>query len=299
MKTLLCLFVIGACCAFVANGFLFSSKFKNGCDPNPCKNKATCKLDAKNQNVSTCVCTEGFFGPKCDQKSGCAKKPCRKGTCIENKLNPANYTCKCNAGFVGPKCDIADGCAKTPCKNGKCALNQKLKPECTCLAGWSSKNCDKRNCTIAEFKGKHLTKMTRKVYVDQAIYKKMEDLDSLAKLCNVKLHIEKSFMLHPDPKQANSIDIKDKTNPGHYIGQAVSLHVYDNDDKLVCNDICLGKLPIPHPGAKCLVDGLHAINWKWSILHPTEVSTNYHLGNTVGYNALREHHQVGCREKKF
>ncbi len=50
MKKVLFLFTIAAFCALATNGFLFKKKFVNGCEPNPCKNKAQCVLDAKNQS---------------------------------------------------------------------------------------------------------------------------------------------------------------------------------------------------------------------------------------------------------
>lgn len=67
----------------------------------------------------------------------------------------------------------------------------------------------------------------------------MNDLDGLAKLCGVKLYVLKGFVLHPDSK-AIQIDTKDKLNPNHYVGQAISFHIYDLEDKLACNDVCLG-----------------------------------------------------------
>lgn len=149
----------------------------------------------------------------------------------------------------------------------------------------------------------------------------MLDIEGLANLCKVHLEVQKSFILNPDSK-AVFYDIKDKTNPNFYIGQALSVHIYDQTDKLLCNDVCLGsklqclktlatffvlfilnsicqEIPIPQQPAKCFIDGLHAINLKWSILDPTVIHTGYHVANINVYNGLREHHQVGCRDTKF
>ena len=57
----------------------------------------------------------------------------------------------------------------------------------------------------------------------------------------VKLNVITSFIKHPDPKEIK-FNIKDQINPMHYIGQAMSLHLYDDKDKLLCNDICLGSI---------------------------------------------------------
>lgn len=143
-STLFAVLFLGVAFALVANGFLFPTKFKNGCDPNPCKHKSTCKLDAKNSSLSTCACPEGYHGKHCELKTGCYSKPCKKGNCTNNKINPSNYTCTCQAGIVGKNCDTADACLKNPCKGGRCDLDAKLKPVCSCNYGWGSKNCDKR-----------------------------------------------------------------------------------------------------------------------------------------------------------
>ena len=99
---------------------------------------------------------------------------------------------------------------------------------------------EKTNCTVSQYKGKHFSKLSAKVYVDDKIAGKVNDLDGLAKLCKVHILAQKSFVLAADPKTANTLDLKDKTNPNHYVGQAISLHIHDEDDKLACNDICLG-----------------------------------------------------------
>jgi hypothetical protein len=55
MQFIIKLIVLSAFCAVVSNAFLFSHKFKDGCDPDPCKHKAKCVLDPKNKNISTCM----------------------------------------------------------------------------------------------------------------------------------------------------------------------------------------------------------------------------------------------------
>ncbi len=59
------------------------------------------------------------------------------------------------------------------------------------------------------------------------------------------------------------------------------------------------EIPIPNAKAKCFIDGLNAIKWKWSILDSTTIHTGYAIANTNQYNALREHIQNGCKETKF
>ena len=81
--------------------------------------------------------------------------------------------------------------------------------------------------------------MSAKVYIDKSIEKKVESLDELAKLCKVRLNVITSFVKHPNPN-ATKFDFKDQIQPMHYVGQALSLHLYSDKDTLLCNDVCLG-----------------------------------------------------------
>ena len=93
-------------------------------------------------------------------------------------------------------------------------------------------------CNITRFKSKAFADGSATVYIDKEIEGRMKDIEKLAELCHVKLYVLKSFSLHPDVR-ANLFDAKDKTNPGFYTGQALSFHVYNQNDKLECNEICL------------------------------------------------------------
>jgi len=145
MKSLfISLFIIYTFYVACSEGFLVGKKFVDGCNPDPCEHKGNCTLDAKNKTAFTCKCPEGYHGKKCELKTGCYKKPCKKGVCANNKINPSNYTCTCEPGYVGPDCDIADACLKKhPCEHGVCRLDKKFKPYCTCPPGYGSKKCDK------------------------------------------------------------------------------------------------------------------------------------------------------------
>ena len=73
MKLIFQVIVVVSLSALLAECFLH--KFKDGCDPNPCKNKATCQLLSINKNLSTCDCQPGYHGKICDLKTGCSKNP--------------------------------------------------------------------------------------------------------------------------------------------------------------------------------------------------------------------------------
>lgn len=285
--------VIFGFCAIASQAFLFSHKYKDACDPNPCKNKAQCVLDPKNKNISTCVCPTDYTGKHCELKTGCSTKPCKKGACVEDKVDRSKFTCVCPVGVVGQKCDTTNPCTKNPCKIGKCVVDDKLKAVCECPTGFTGSKCDKRNCTIVQFSGKNFEKKP-KVYVDQTILKKFNDLDALAKICGVRVEVSRSFSLQPNINVTAST-----TDAPFYIGRGLQIQVNDDKGKLICNSVCLGKIPIPVQPAKCLIDGLMAIGLKHSVLNPGVIHDGFHLLNNKEYNALKEFKQVGCKDMKF
>ena len=109
--SLLC---VAAWCVCVSHGFLLGHKFKNGCDPDPCKHDSTCKLDAKNANLSTCICKGEYTGDHCELKTGCYSKPCKNGAeCKNEPKDLTKFKCKCPVGFVGDNCDTSNRSLRT------------------------------------------------------------------------------------------------------------------------------------------------------------------------------------------
>jgi len=299
MKLILTLVLVGAV-FLTADAFLFKHKFKDGCDPNPCEHKSKCILDPKNKNLSTCECLDGYHGVHCEFKTGCHSKPCKKGICENIKQNMSYYHCICDKGIVGEKCDTADPCLKHPCtaEGSVCHLDHKLKPVCDCPTGFMGKKCDKRNCTVVEFKNHKNFASKPKMYVDSEVMNKWVKLDELAHLCGVKIQPIRTFS-----QQGNlsaKIDYKDYP---FYTGRGLQFEVLDKNGKLLCNSICLGKTPIPMPEAKCFVDGLIAIGWKYSVLYPGVINDGSHMYTDGGsfrvYNKVREFKQIGCKDLKI
>ena len=75
----------------------------------------------------------------------------------------------------------------------------------------------------------------------------------------------------------------------------------------VLNVVLVAEVPIGDSRAKCLIDGLNAIQLKWSMQDPTTIHSGFiytsdSLGqqtlvfNKASYNTLRQSHQIGCRE---
>ena len=101
---LLVVFGLGTSCVL---GFLGKPSYKNACDPDPCKHDSVCKLDTRNQNLSTCVCKGEYTGDRCELKTGCFKNPCKNdGNCTNEPSDKTKHVCKCKEGWVG-NCDTS------------------------------------------------------------------------------------------------------------------------------------------------------------------------------------------------
>lgn len=274
------------------------------CDKDPC-NKGKCKLDKRDPTKFQCVCKEGYHGKWCNKKTGCNAKPCKhKGVCTNLPNDLSSFVCECPKNYKGDRCQYKDKCltSKT-CNNvGKCQFDESTnwKPVCTCPLGFSGKKCNKRECGIQRYKMDAVSSHSKKLYLDKSIDRKVHDLDGLLKLCRVTLLVQKSFTKNPSQTQ-QSWSWRDKVNQHFYIGQAIEFELTDLKGKTYCNKICLSD-PVKYssmPGAKCFIEGLHAIGLKWSILHPTVIDTGFATANVGNYNVLREKHQTGCSKEKF
>lgn len=291
-------------CTSLTHGFLFSKKFKDGCDPNPCKHHGECQLtDSRDNTKFKCKCTEDYVGEKCDGKSGCRSSffhkngPCGKhGQCTNDPQDPTDYHCECEKGHTGKDCDKTDKCfAKNPCKkDSTCTLDAKYKPVCGCTVGYTGKKCDKRDCTIERFKGKNFVS-DETIYVDKEVADKFSKMDELAKLCNVHINVTKSFL-----KLLNPTDMVINSMAPFFIGRGIEFVVMDGKKgkTVICDKNCLGKTPIAERSANCFVNGLNAIRWKYSTMQPGVIHDGFHVANFKPYNDLKLFKQVGCQQEK-
>ena len=90
----------------------------------------------------TCICTEGFSGPTCedDGQNLCIHSPCENGgECIDLIKD---YKCRCKPGFVGVHCQInIDECEMQPCANGGHCTDLVNGFRCECQPGWAGTDC--------------------------------------------------------------------------------------------------------------------------------------------------------------
>lgn len=124
-------------------------------------------------------------------------------------------------------------------------IDKKGDPACECPPGYGSKHCDTLQCNITEYKIKSMTKKSDKLWLNTELADRVKQIDDLAKLCRIHLHIVKSHIQHPDAAKGKHYDYKDKTHATYYIGHAFGFNIHDTKDNLLCNDICLG--------SKCLI----------------------------------------------
>ncbi|XP_078685405.1 uncharacterized protein LOC144918448 isoform X11 [Branchiostoma floridae x Branchiostoma belcheri] len=149
-------------------------------EANLCYNGGVCQ-EQQNGNYTTCVCRDGWAGPRCTE-SPCVSEPCMNGaTCLNIT---GGYQCTCPEGFAGVNCEIninecasvpapcknggicTDGiggvicdctgtgyegpfcqsdvneCINNPCQNGGACFNRPGGFTCQCAQGWDGETCD-------------------------------------------------------------------------------------------------------------------------------------------------------------
>ncbi|XP_019643256.1 PREDICTED: LOW QUALITY PROTEIN: protein crumbs-like [Branchiostoma belcheri] len=149
-------------------------------EANLCYNGGVCQ-EQQNGNYTTCVCRDGWAGPRCTE-SPCVSEPCMNGATCLNVTG--GYQCTCPEGFAGVNCEIninecasvpapcknggvcTDGiggvicdctdtgyegpfcdrdvneCINNPCQNGGACFNRPGGFTCQCAQGWDGETCD-------------------------------------------------------------------------------------------------------------------------------------------------------------
>ncbi|XP_047034069.1 protein serrate [Helicoverpa zea] len=126
----------------------------NPCAPQPCVH-GECALAGTPRGFS-CACQRGWAGALCDlDVDDCASAPCRNGATCRDRLDA--FVCDCAPGWTGPTCaedineceqkaaegvaGVAEG-ALGPCVNAAACNNTSGGYSCTCLAGWTGRDCE-------------------------------------------------------------------------------------------------------------------------------------------------------------
>lgn len=245
-----------------------------------------------------CECQGEYYGEKCEKKTGChknlfGKDPCKHGTCSNDAEDMSTYHCKCEDNYVGKDCDIKDAClTNNPCVKGSvCTLDDNFKPKCECQIGFKGKKCDERDCPITRFKGKNFLSKDN-IYVDQKLIPNYEKLDGLADLCGVKVEVTQSFT-----KLVKPTDLVKNNYAMFFTGHGLRFEISDGK-KIICDEKCLGMNPIGDKKAACFINGLNAIDWKYSTWLAGVLHDGSHINNFGDYNTMKQATQVGCQQDK-
>ncbi|XP_031561363.1 fibropellin-3-like isoform X2 [Actinia tenebrosa] len=76
----------------------------------------------------------------CVDVNECQSNPCRNGATCNNLVQ--NYSCTCIAGFTGKNCEHnIDDCKPDPCINGGTCFDLVNDFKCACRPGWMGKIC--------------------------------------------------------------------------------------------------------------------------------------------------------------
>ncbi|KAI5634562.1 EGF-like domain-containing protein [Phthorimaea operculella] len=126
----------------------------NPCAPQPCKH-GVCELSTTPPGFE-CTCEPGWSGALCDRDvDDCASAPCAHGATCRDLVNA--FACECASGWTGNTCtDDVDECATIregsettttdtplgPCVNAAACNNTAGGYSCTCLAGWTGRDCE-------------------------------------------------------------------------------------------------------------------------------------------------------------
>jgi hypothetical protein len=120
------------------------------CNPNPCKNGASCNKIGYLDYSCSCstTCGSSYAGKNCEISNFCSSAPCLNGgQCINTN---STFICMCPRGFSGINCEIViDYCSPNPCQNGgSCQKWGFFNYKCSCSTNYTGSNCQQINyCT--------------------------------------------------------------------------------------------------------------------------------------------------------
>lgn len=109
------------------------------CDPDPCRNGATCSDGNRNY---TCDCKAGYTGQHCETDiDECESSPCENnGTCTDMV---AKYSCECPREYAGTNCQHHICDVASPCLNGGSCYDDG---KCLCLPEYTGRYCQSAIC---------------------------------------------------------------------------------------------------------------------------------------------------------
>lgn len=120
----------------------------NPCQPNPCNNGGSCKVNSMT-NSPICDCSPEYSGEFCDMEVyKTFHDPCADGPCVNGgSCSVFNYeaVCKCPGGYKGAHCQISP-CLPSPCENKSECIVMDSEAVCQCKEDFSGQFCENNPC---------------------------------------------------------------------------------------------------------------------------------------------------------
>ena len=129
----------------------------NPCATRPCPANAECHVIENEPTKHLCLCREGYFGQRCENRSGL----CEQNYCSSASLCQPDYRglvlgkewpyCVCSLNQIGQRCLLyPNACIDNPCQNGG-SCYQRSQPhssQCQCTEEYEGDMCNHRKSSI-------------------------------------------------------------------------------------------------------------------------------------------------------
>ncbi|CAF1551522.1 unnamed protein product, partial [Didymodactylos carnosus] len=148
-------------------------------------------------------------------------------------------------------------------------------------------------CPIKRYKsGKYF--LGDKLDVQETMHERIKLLETLAKDCQVLVHVKGSYYQLQNP--AAQVPISDSNL---VIGHGFAFELRDAQDRMLCNSVCLNKNPLDIAEVKCFISGAINRGWTWSRTNPTVLSDGFYEANPSTYQKTKTQIQTDCQNVKL
>jgi len=123
------------------------------------------------------------------------------------------------------------------------------------LGKFFSKIFPKNQCPIKLYNPKDSSFIGVKLYTNaDTFHPLLQTLSTYAKQCHVKINIKRAFI--QDHSTISTIKLHDHSALAFRLGEAIKFELFDQDNKLLCNQLCMKKNLSRLPDAKCFLEKL-------------------------------------------
>jgi hypothetical protein len=113
----------------------------------------------------------------------------------------------------------------------------------------------KNRCPIKLYNPKDSSFIGVKLYTNaNTFHPLLQTLSTYAKQCHVKINVKRAFI--QDNSAMSNIMLRDHSALAFRLGEAIKFEIFDQDNKLLCNQSCMKKNLSHLPDAKCFLEKL-------------------------------------------